>query len=263
MFMRARWHVVLLLLASSSALSQTAQRVKPKKNPLALTPESLCLGFKNMAAITKQNFKEEADQLCPNFLPSATLTELIATPYQGGNQPVLKVITSTQEGGDVRIMVAYSMSVPKEPVEALLGEEKHVVVPYSRDPLTINASFGPPVRNLGDADTAFSIEQQTKVVDRVSFEDRSVHDLKLYRLHPNNLDFFAAVRTLREPTLQFKRSVVLRGVMRDPKSPDRTVSVSLLHFLMNGRDNPDRVIEAFQAFIEDDMKTLYSEQSSN
>jgi hypothetical protein len=51
--------------------------------------------------------------------------------------------------------------------------------------------------------------------------------------------------------------------MRDPKSPDRTVSVSLLHFLMNGRDNPDRVIEAFQAFIEDDMKTLYSEQSSN
>jgi hypothetical protein len=32
---------------------------------------------------------------------------------------------------------------------------------------------------------------------------------------------------------------------------------------MNGRDNADRVIEAFQAFIEEDMKTLHSEQSSS
>jgi hypothetical protein len=254
--------LLLVLPVSVQAQTKNVQSVLPPKNTLALTPENFCLGFKNMFAITKQDFKEEADLICPNMAPAPMLGTLLANAYAGTGTPVLQRLPDTIiDENTVKLTVAYAMKIPKPPVPALLGEEKNVPIPYMGETLTIRPKIGAPVPNEGDCDTAFTVEQRTTVDDNVSFDDMSVHDLKLYRMHPNNFDFFAAVRTLRTPSPQFKRAVVLRGVMRDPANPNASISISVLNFVMTSHDEPDNVAETFFQFIQADLRALYAAQS--
>jgi hypothetical protein len=254
--------LLLALPVAVQAQVTSGQNLIPPKNVLALTPENFCLGFKNMLAITKQDFKEEADLICPNQTPAPMLATLIANAYTGTGNPVLQRLPDTIiDDNTVKLTVAYAMKIPKPPVPALLGEEKNVPIPYMGETLTIRPKIGAPVPNTGDCDTAFTVEQRTTVRDNVSFDDMSVHDLKLYRMHPNNFDFFAAARTLRTPSEQFKRAVVLRGVMRDPANPNASISISVLNFVMNSREEPDNVAETFFRFIEADLRALHAAQS--
>ncbi len=259
--MRTSWVRMLLLALPVTVQAQTLNLIPPK-NVLALTPENFCLGFKNMFAITKQSFQDEANLICPNQTPAPLLGTLIANAYTGTGTPVIQNIAQTiVDEQTIQLTVAYAMKIPKPPVPTLLGEEKNVPTPYVGDPLTIRPKFGAPVVNTGDADTAFTVEQRTIVKAAVEFDEVSVHDLKLYRMHPNNFDFFAAVRTLRTPSEQFKKAVVLRGVMRDPANANGSISITVLNFVMNSREEPERVTEAFSRFIEADMIALYNAQS--
>jgi hypothetical protein len=262
----------MLLLAwpfTVEAQTQSAQHIIPAKNVLAITPENFCLGFKEVftakmdLAVNKQNFQEEANYICPNNVPAPLLNTLISSAYAGVGQPVIQTLVNleTRATQTSQITVAYAIKVPKSPVDTLLGEEKHVPTPYSASPLTIRAKFGTPVENKNEADTIFTVEQQTTVRDNVSFDDASVHDLKLYLMHPNNFDFFVAARTLRTPSVQFKKAVVLRGVMRDPADPKGSISITVLNFVMNSRDQHERVIGAFSAFIRADMLAIYANQT--
>lgn len=256
----AKWPVLSLLLSSVQAWAQTPVRPLPEKNELPITAETFCSGFKSVFAMTKQNFREEANLLCTGSVPSALLIQLITTPSVGTEQTVHH-IKKVQEGSNSRIIAAHSMRVPRSPVENLLNEEKHIASRYARDPLTLIRKFGPPVRNMNDADVAFEIQQRAISQGRVNFDDNSLHDLKLYRLHPNNFDFFLAVQTLREPTEQFKHGVVLRGFMRDPQDPQSSLTLTVAHFVMNSRGQHDQVAGTFLNFIQDDMIQLYGEQT--
>jgi len=263
--MRTRWVRMLLLALPVTVQAQTksAQNIIPPKNTLAITPENFCLGFKDVFAITKQSFQEEANLICPSMAPAPLLNTLITNAYAGVGQPVIQTLVNleNQAAQTSQITVAYAIKIPKPPVQTLLGEEKHVPTAYSVDPLTIRPKFAAPVPNIGDADTAFTVEQRTIVRAAVEFDDTSTHDLKLYRMHPNNFDFFVAARTLRAPSDQFKKAVVLRGVMRDPANPNGSISITVLNFVMNSREEHERVIEAFSAFIRADLLALYANQS--
>ncbi len=238
-------------------------RVLPVKNTIAITPDNFCKGLPNVFAITKQNIKEQTDILCPGGVPSATFTSLITNAYRGTGTPTLTTIRVVEDQAAVtsEILVAYALRVPKNAVKTLLGEEQHVVVPYQGENLNISAKFLPPPLNLGEADTAFTIEQRTVVRDNVSFDDTSIHDLRMYPLYPNNFDFFMAARTLQKPSEQFKKSVVLRAVLGDATDPNSAYSVTLLHFVMNSREEHERVVEAFTNFITADMRVLYTNNS--
>ncbi len=235
----------------------------PAKSTLAVTPANFCLGMKNVAAITKQSFTEEANLLCANQAPTALFTTLINSAYQGTGTPTLTtvLVQETPATLTTQLTVAYAMKVNKDPVKVLLGEEKHVSSSYSQDPLSISAKFMAPPVNSGDADTAFVVQQKTSVKAQVSFDDTSIHDLKLYQLYTYNFDFFLAVRTLTAPTEQFKKSVVLRAIFQDPANQNQSYAVTILNFVMNNRDQHDRTVDAFTKFIQSDFMTLYQEQS--
>jgi hypothetical protein len=261
--MRTLWSLTGLtwmLLASSAS---SAQNVLPPKNVIALTPENFCLGLKNAFAITKQNFAEEAAFLCPAQVPSPLFRTLLSNAYQGVGEPVITniLIQETPSTKTSQVTVAYAMKINKPPFKVLLAEEKRVTTPYAENPLTISAKFGTPPLNTGDADTAFTVEQRAKVEALVSFDDISMHDLKLYRLYPNNFEFFMAARTLQTPSEQFKKSVVFRGVMRDPMNANASYSFSVLNFVMNSRDQHARVVDAFSKFIIADFKVQYTDQN--
>ncbi len=249
-------------LLGSHSLRAEQLRLIPSKNMQALTPENFCVGVGNVLKVSKQSFADEAAQLCPNGLPSATLKALVASPYAGSGQPniITLNVAEVKETTTSNITVAYAMKIPKNAVKVLLGEEAHVSSIYKGENLTISAKFLPPPINLGEADTAFQIEQKTVVKDNVSFDDTSVHDLRLYRMFPNNFDMMMAVRTLSKPSEQFRKSVVVRGVMQDASNPDQALSFSVLSFSMNSRERHDRVIAAFSEFIKSDFMSLYSEQ---
>ncbi|MFW7378812.1 MAG: hypothetical protein ACOH5I_08400 [Oligoflexus sp.] len=263
--------------AKGQEKNNTVKSELPTANVLPLTPESFCSGLPNAFAITAQEFTIEANALCPGNAPSQAFRDLLTNAYSGQtNDPerierdYIRDLPSSENitGNNIQIFIAYAMKVPRKGVEALLAEESFVETPYSRDILTINASFLPPPVNNGEADTAFSIEQKTNVNrtdnPQVIFNDVSRHELRMYRLHPNNFDFFLAVRTLAAPSEQFSKSVVLRGVLADAAAPnDSSYIVTVLNFIMNSRDEPDSNIaegmdETFRDFISRDMQTIYT-----
>jgi len=243
----------------------------PTPNVLALTPENFCLGLPNAFAITAQTFTIEANALCPGLIPSQIFRELLQTPYTGQNNPgrFVRQLPSSETitGNNIQIFIAYAMKVPKKGVKALLAEETFVEKPYSEGILSIASNFLPPPINNGEADTAFSIEQKTNVNrtnnPQVIFNDVSQHELRMYRLHPNNFDFFLAVRTLAARSEQFGKAVVLRGVIADAASPnDSSYIITVLNFVMNSRDTPgsniaDGMQDTFMAFITSDMQSVY------
>lgn len=260
-----RMFMFLLVLEQISFVrsAMASQNLLPVKNSVAPTPENFCQGLKNVFAITKQNLTEEAALLCPSSIPSALFRSILGSAFEGLGEPSITSI-NVQENSDTKtsqLTMAYAFKLNKSPVDILLGEEKHVSVPYSKSPLSITTKFLKPPVNLGDADTSFLVEQRTIVDAQVKFDDVSIHNLSLYRLFSGNFDFFMAARTLKEATEQFKKSVVLRGVMRDASNPNASISISLLNFVMNSRDQHDRLVQAFTDFVVSDLKALYLEQA--
>lgn len=271
-------HFLILLTAAYLSSSYAADKVNgeqpraakelPQPNVLDLTPENFCLGLPNALAISKQNFTIEANALCQGQAPTQLFRELLANPYLGGDRPnrFLEEIPSSEvvTGNNIQIFVAYAMKVPRKAVDALLAEEGFVKVPYRQEILNITSDFLPPPKNDGEADIAFSVEQRTVVThERVMFNDLSRHELRTYRLHPNNFDFLLAVRTLAAPSEQFKKAVVLKGLIADSEAPtNSTYLVTIFNFIMNSRDEPDSNIaegveETFLEFIERDMQNIF------
>ena len=250
----------LALFASNLALAQA--RFIPPKSSLPVSPENFCAGMKNIFSITTQSFKEEADFLCANNQVTPLFQALLTQAYQGTGEPIIQqlLVQENEAAMTSQITVAYAMKINKDPVKVLLGEEKHVSDGYNIEHLTISARFLAPPINKGESDTAFLIEQKTTVNARVKFEDISTHDLRLYQPYLNNFDFFFAARTLKAPTEQFKKSVIIRAIMQDPKDEQQTYALSILNFVMNSREQHDRVVEAFTNFIRSDFNALYAQQ---
>ncbi|MFW7377790.1 MAG: hypothetical protein ACOH5I_03140 [Oligoflexus sp.] len=141
----------------------------------------------------------------------------------------------------------------------MLAEEFFVELPYAFDVLKIDSSFLPAPANNGDADISFTVEQVTNVNhERVMFNDVFRHELRMYRLHPNNFDFLLAARTLATPSEQFRKAVVLKGVIADEASPkDSAYLITVFNFIMNDREEDDGVEETFLEFIMRDMQSIY------
>lgn len=237
------------------------------RNVLPLNGNSFCAGVANAMKTAKQSMSEEIGVICNGSAPTAMLSTLWASPYEGVGQPTptsIRVVPIDENTSE--LFLAYSMRIPKKSVQTLLGEEKHAIVPYdsgaTQDPMKMSFKFLEPPKNTGDCDTSFTLEQLVQVRTNVRFDDTSKHELKLYLMHPNNWDFFMAGRTLVAPTEQFKRSVVVRGFMTDPNDPNKTIATTVLHFVMNSREQHERMTAAFMEFIRADMLALFNEQKS-
>ncbi len=236
------------------------------RNPLPLTGANFCAGVQNAMKTSKQNMAEEIALICNGNAPTPLLASLWSAPFEGVGVPTpvnIRVVPIDEETSE--ILLAYSMRLPKKSVQTLLGEEKHAVVPYdsgnnAEDPMKMSFKFLDPPANTGDCDTGFLVEQFVQVPGR--FDDTTQHELKLYLMHPNNFDFFMAGRTLVAPSTQFKRSVVFRGFLTDPADASKTISTTILHFVMNSREQHERMVAAFMEFIRADMLALFNEQKS-
>jgi|GEM_PF-3367410 len=259
----SRLAIIFLALGSQAAQAQFTIRPVPVKNVVAMTTDNYCKGLPSVFATTKQDIKEQTDVLCLNGAPTSTFNTLISTAFRGTGAPVITTIRELEIPAALssEIFVTYALRIPKNAVATLLGEEKHVLSPYQQGNLTINARFLPTPINLGEADTAFSLEQKTIVRDNVSFDDTSLHSLRMYTLYPNNFDFFLAARTLNAPSEQFKKSVVVRAVIGDATDPKFSYSITVLHFVMNSREQHERVVTAFMNFIRSDAMALYTANS--
>ncbi len=236
--------------------------------PLPSNIENFCLGLQNAAAMTQQPIIDEINMFCLNGQASPLMASLLANPYQGEGEFRFRdpgsedfgVILLDMEDEDNSIShyhVAYAVKLPKAPTVILSMEEKNITTPYDGGNLLINSIFLAPPINEGDAYTAFNVEQNTVVDDNVEFDDTSTYDLKMYKLHPNNVDMFLSARTLTTPSEQFKSAKVLRGSFADPQDPNSTYSVGILKFEMNSRDRHERLIDAFSLFVVSDLLTLY------
>jgi hypothetical protein len=255
--------------AAPNALSQVKNRPLPLVEKLPLSPDNLCKGMPNVFAISKQEIKEQVGILCnADGTATATFLQAIATAYQGGPTDTTIVHTERQidlpEGPSVELLYVQGLRVPKKAVQALLGQEKYVTVPYSgaaqpSGTLKNSQSFiTPPPVNLNFADTAFAVEQVLDVNAPVVFKDVSRYDLRLYLVHPNNFDFFLAARTLQAKTNHFRSAVVVRAVIADKADPNYSYTVSVLHFKMNDHDKPDPVMTNVGILMRADLKNLYN-----
>ncbi|SMF18748.1 hypothetical protein [Pseudobacteriovorax antillogorgiicola] len=249
--------------------------VLPEENKVPLTLEGFCSGIPNVQAITSQNITQELEVLCSNGTPSTVFQQIYSNPYQGSGNTEDFIVRLPQDadltGELVQIFIAYGMKIPKNAVPTLIAEEPIALLPYQEGILTINAQFLAPPENQGDADTSFIVEQTTDVNrqnnPQVIFKDISKHRLNMYRLHPNNFDFFMAARTLMEETEQFKKSNIVRGVMADPENPDASTYVfSIVNVIMNSRGDPDGNIaegttDTFFDFFNASIANSYNAQT--
>lgn len=260
---------VILSLCTTQLFATPAEPLSGYRLPvlrdIPINLENYCSGLATTIQTSSQPIAAEAQLLCAGQSPTALFRSLVASPYQGVGAPQITTITNLETEATLTstLTIGYALAIDKDPVATLLGEESHVLTPYQQGNLSINASFLPPPENPGDADTSFAIEQSTVVDDNVSFTDISKHRLSLYVLHPDNFKFFLAARTLQTPSEQFRKAVVLRAVFPNPTEQSTSLSVTILHFEMNSRDQHEEVVDTFMRFIESDMLTLYQAQQSD
>ncbi|MCX6131096.1 MAG: hypothetical protein NTX25_18820 [Proteobacteria bacterium] len=248
----------------------------PVANKVALTLENFCLGAQNTMKTAKQNIAAELETICAAGVPTALFKTLMASPYTGtGNITLTQIFAPLEDSTNKtsEIMSAFMMKVPKSAVKTLLVEEKHAVSPYDSEAqvkplgnqiakMQMSFEFKEPPKNEGDADTTFTLMQTvTAKGGPVDFTDVTNHELKQYILYPDNFDFFMAGRTLVAPTEQFKKSVVVRGFMTDPSDANKTLVVTVVHFLMNSRDQHTQLVLAFSNFMTTDAAALFADQS--
>lgn len=247
--------------------SAAAFSLLPEKKELPLTAATYCEGIQNVLAQTRQPIAEQAALLCNSATPTALLNNLLAAPYQGVGPQVFTTIRNGETGslGQVQLTVAFAMKINKKAVPLLLAEEPYIIASAYDQPdphdgrFKMSYKFVTPPANANDCDTGFRVEQfSSRHGKKVSFDDTSLHDLKLYRMFPNNFDFLVAARTLVAPTEQFKKSVALRGVMTDPQDSDKAISVTVIDLLMNGRGRESELLEIVNGYVASDMRSVYS-----
>ena len=226
--------------------------------PLPSSPENFCLGFQNIDEAERVAIAQEVEILCPDGKPSATFINALNTPYNGEQDPATQTLLNQEDEAkqESNLTLIYTIRLDRKPTDILKLEENAVSVPYNGGNLLINAGFLAPPQNKGSAFTAFNLEQSTVVDDNVSFNDTSKHSLKMYQLHKNNFSMFLTARTLQAETEQFKNATIVRGIFAAPNNPNQSLSVSILNFKMNSREQHDRLIEAFMGFVESTMVTI-------
>ncbi len=260
---------------NQSVKRQSTTYTLPVENKVPLTLEGFCLGIPNVTAISSQEISQELGVLCDNGAPTAAFQEIYSNPYQGTGNPANFIVNVPQpadlEGQLIQIYITYAVKVPKNTVPTIIAEEPIATIPYRRGILRITPSFLPPPENIGDADTSFLVQQMTDVsrnlAPRVVFSDVSTHRLNMYRLHPNNFDFFLAARTLTAPSEQFKHANVVRGVMADPENPENSTYVfSVVNVIMNSRGDPngqigDGMRDTFFEFFRTSISDAFAAQT--
>lgn len=258
-----RCSILSLVVTLFSTLPSTlhAQTVPlPQKNDLPIRPESFCSGFTDVIKATPASFHKVIERICPAGIPSETLNKLIANPYRGGSQgsPNFHWIANPVEGRNVRVNFAFSISVPKDVVKAVLADDKTITLPYKSGALNLNTRFIDPPANNGEADATLATEQVAKCrSDRVNFDDTITHKMLLFKMHPNNFDFFVIARILNAPTEQTKESNMLIGYMPDPTSSERTVIFTVVDYLVNNRGYPAEVSNYIESYFLWYMKENY------
>ena len=276
----------LLTTPAIQAKQKGKSYVLPGDNKLPLTLESFCEGVPNVTKITEQNITAELGTLCNNGVPTQVFRDLFANPYQGvGNaEDFITQLppTETLVGNQIQLNIAFAMRVDKASVKALIAEEPNALVPYSGQFLNITTKFLAPPENNGEADTSFMVEQFVDVNrdGRAVFKDTSSHRLNMYRLQPDNYDFFLAARTLvssktedgalindnqlADPGKQFEKANVVRGFMSDPANASGSTYIfSIINIVMNSRDTPgsnvsDGMIEVFTEFLSGSLVDAYN-----
>lgn len=253
--------------SSSGRASVTAQErglaLLPEINKLPVSTNVFCAGLQKVLPTMKQDLSKEAKVLCNGATATPLLNDLVSAPYAGVGVPELRTIPSSQNvgQGNIQNYVAFAIRIPKKPVPAILAEEQLVnLTKYQNaDGFSIALKIDPELPiNEGDCDTAFRVIQNAKSTnERAVFDDVSKHDLKLYRLHPDNFDYLAAGRTLITATEQIKYATILRGFMPDPADNNYTISFSVVNSVMNGRGFNDRVGASFSGFISSDVGSSY------
>ena len=78
----------------------------------------------------------------------------------------------------------------------------------------------------------------------------------MYQLHDKNFTMFLTARTLQAPSEQFKKATIVRGIFAASNNPNQSISVSVLSFKMNSREQHNRLTDAFMRFIESTMVTI-------
>ena len=273
--MQRPWVVATFFYLQAAVAGASPANLLPVAQKLPITPDTFCLGAQNVLKTAKQVLTDELAVLCTGNTATTLFKNLIAAPYVGTGTPALTQVFAPRLDNNAKtseIMVAFAMRIPKTAVNTLLVEEKHAIVPYDSEAqqpplgnqlanMKMSFQFMEPPKNEGDADTTFALQQtvDTRSV-AVNFKDVSTHELRQYILHPDNFDFFMAGRTLVAPTEQFKKSVVVRGFMTDPADANKTLVVTVAHFLMNSRDQHEQLVLAFSNFLTTDVSKLYQEQ---
>ena len=252
----------------------TNQNGSRKTKDFTITPPiesniaNFCLGLNNALETTNQDVAAEIGMFCTDGQPSDLVQGLLSNLYQGagdfrfgdqgsGEYGVVLLDQEDENNLQSSYHVAYAMKFNKSPTVVLEMEEKNIIVPYDGGNLKINSVFMPTPVNQGDSYTAFNVQQRTVVDDNVSFDDTSVYDLKMYKLHKYNIDMFLSARTLANPSEHFKSSKVLRGSFADPKDANVTYSIGILKYEMNSREEHNRMIDTFSEFVIADLLSLY------
>lgn len=261
--LRMLFHAYLMTL---SLMAVAQDLPMPPKNQVPISAESFCGGFPQVFATTKQSFKKQADYLCAGNAPTSLLTQILTNPYQGSGGPssFLRTVTSKVEGQYLRLIMGYGVRVPRTPVDAVLRNEKTLTLDYYGPELRVMPRMIKPARNEREAEATLASELIASCkADTIRFDDVTRYQINLYKMYPNNFDFFLVVRTLVQPTLQTKESTMLVGLMPDPQNPSFSIVITVLEFLLHNRDHPERVRPIIENYILWYMKKVYETQTAS
>lgn len=265
--MKMLFRIVAAVYCCIHSLGAVAQDLPlPPKNEVPINAQSFCAGFNQVYATTKQNFKKQADYLCAGGNPSSLLNQILSNPYQGAGAPssFLRTIAANVEGQYLRLVMGYGVRVPQNAVQAVLRNEKTLTLDYFGPELRVMPRMIRPARNEREAEATLGSELIASCkADTIRFDDVTRYHINLYKMYPNNYDFFLVVRTLVQPTLQTKESTMLVGVMPDPQNPAYSIVITALEFLLHNRDHPERVRPIIENYILWYMQKVYETQTAS
>lgn len=216
----------------------------PEVNALEHTPENFCTGMQNVVQASKVSVQNAFQTLCPQGAPSELLLKMIDDPYKGGEdtQPYLNMIANNVEGKHVRMHLGFTVSVPGNPVKAVMNVEKFLIKPFASEVFSASFEYTTPKPNDNVADAIIGLNYTTKArTKQVSFDDTVTYTCHVHKMHPDNFDFFVVAAQILGPTAQTQESSMFIGLMRDPKNPDNTLIINVNNSLYKHHGYADRV----------------------
>jgi hypothetical protein len=265
-----------------AAADSSNGRQTPVKQKLPITAESFCKGAEYVLKRQRQGAEKEMAQLCNGATPTELLKDLIRSPYSGGDNYRFRTINLApiSSSSYVSVNVAYSMRVKKSAVDLLLAEEgmikdqtyangdgaSELNVAVKLLPVDLSKA---PLPN-SEADTAFSmIQRSTRRSGQRQFDNVSSHDLRLYRMNPDNYDFMMSIRSLNNPAVDgrdaiFRHGIVIRAAMTDPNDSSSGISITLVNFEVSDQRNQDAKVEdVFASYMNRDIRAVYRYHTKN